>query len=137
LNKTLEKDKELSERDVFILLDEISSKLSDITEIKQEILAHLKETTPEGFDLLVFEGTVSPPEKVINVEIEYPHHRLFQMQVINKGPDTVYAHVNLDDEIPIEADEDVTFKKEKAEIRYITIRLEAGKTATVKILGRY
>jgi len=118
-----------------VMLDEIAGRLADITETQQKILRHIEETTAEGIDVLIFEDTVSPPVKGIDPVKEYPYHRLFRAEVINKGPSTAYARVNNEKEMPVEAEESMVFEKPKALIEYITLRVEAD--TTIKILGRY
>jgi len=118
-----------------VLLDEIAGRLADLTEVQQKILKHIEETTPEGRDVLVFEGTVDPPVKGVDPVKDYPYHRLFRAEVINKGPNTVYSRVNAEKEVPLESEESIVFEKPKAQIEYITLRQEAS--TTVKILGRY
>jgi len=110
-----------------IYLDEISARLA-------AILNHLEQTTPKGVDVLVFEDTIDSIRGIDPVR-DYPYHPLFRIEVINKGPATVHAKVNNEQEIPIETDEIIPFEKPKAQITYITIRPEAS--TTIKILGRY
>lgn len=116
------------EAPMVILLDEISGRLADI-------LRHIEETTPEGKDVLVFEDTVDPPGKFVDVVKNYPYHRLFRAEVINKGANTVYVRVNEEKEMPIEPEESIVFEKPKAQIKGISLRLDAA--TTLKILGRY
>jgi len=118
-----------------ILLDEIAGRLADLTETQQKILRHLEETTPQGKDVLIFEGTVDPPGKFVDSVKNYPYHPLFKAEVINKGANTVYARVNEEKEMPIEAEESIVFEKPKAQIKGISLRLDVA--TTVKILGRY
>jgi len=120
---------------VVITLDEIAGRLADLNEVQQKILRHMEETTPEGKDVLVFEGTVDPPGKFVDPIKNYPYHPLFRAEVINKGANTVYARVDEEKEMPIEAEESIVFEKPKAQIGGISLRLDAA--TTVKILGRY
>lgn len=118
-----------------IQLDEIAGRLADLTEIQQKILNHMEETTPQGKDILVFEGSVDPPTKFVDMIKNYPYHPLFRAEVINKGANTVYARVNEEKEMPIEPEESIVFEKPKAQIKGISLRLDAA--TTLKILGRY
>jgi len=118
-----------------VQLDEIAGRLADLTEVQQKILRHMEETTPEGITVIIFEGTVSPPAKGVDPVKEYPYHRLFRAEVINKGPNTAYARVNNEKEVDVEAEENIVFEKPKALIEYITLRVEAE--TEIKILGKY
>jgi len=138
LTSTLEKaklKKEVPPDLQTILLIDIGETLVEISELQTKILKQMQETTPEGIDVLVFEDTVSPPVEGVDPVKQYPYHPLFRAEVINKGANTVYARINEEKEMPVEAEENIVFEKPKALIKYITLRVEAE--TTVKILGRY
>lgn len=119
----------------FITLDEIAGRLADIFEIQIKILRHLEETTPEGVDVPIPEKTVTSPKPTI---IDLTHIPLRSVDFFNKGPDTVYYRINNDaKEIPIEDREEITAQRPKATIKYVTLRVDSGNTAIVKMVGHY
>jgi len=109
--------------------------LYKLLKVQRETLEFLQSTTPEGINVLVFDDTVEPGVKGINLVKEYPYHRLFKAEIINKGLNIVYARINNEKEVPIEPEETIVFEKSKALIEYISLRVIA--TTKIKILGRY
>ena len=119
----------------FITLDEIAGRLADLFEVQTRILKHLEETTPEGVDVPIPEKTVTSPKPTI---IDLTHIPLRSVDFFNKGPDTAYYRINNDPkEIPIEDREEITAQRPKATIKYVTLRVDAGDTAKVKMVGHY
>jgi len=100
-----------------------------------KILRHLEETTLEGIDVPLPEPTVTSVKPEI---IDVAHVPLRSVYFFNKGPNTVYYRVNDDaTEIPLEDKENITVKRPKRTIVKITLRVNVGETATVKMIGQY
>jgi len=114
-----------------IMLDEIAGRLADIME-------HMKETTPEGVDFPIADVLVSGTS-VVNFVKNYPYRKIRSLDpVFNKGPNTAYIRVNEEaKEIPIENREDIRVIRPKATIEYITLRVAAGETATLRMIGHF
>jgi len=121
-----------------ITLDEIAGRLADITKLQQGILKHLEETTPQGIDFPISDVLVTGTE-VINFVKNYPYRKIRSLDpVFNKGPNTAYIRVNEEaKEIPVEDREDITISRPKATIEYITIRVTAGESATIRMIGHF
>lgn len=111
--------------------------LYKILQAQREILQFLKETTAEGVDLPFDDKVVTAPT-TINFIRDYPYRPLRKLYFFNKGPATVYIRVNEDGkEIPIEDREDYTVERPKPTIKTVTLRVEPGQSATLKIVGSY
>jgi len=121
-----------------VMLDEISGRLADLTEVQQRILTHLEEITAEGIDFPISDITVTEAT-TINFLKQYPYRRIRSLDpVFNKGPNTAYIRVNEEaKEIPIEDREDIQINRPKATIEYITIRVAPGKPTTIRMIGHY
>jgi len=111
--------------------------LYKILKTQREILAWLKETTKEGIDVPLPEYTITNI-KLIDLIRNYPYRPLRSIDFYNKGPDIVYYRVNEDEkEVPVENREILTCERPRATIRYVTLRVDKGKQATVKLTGHY
>lgn len=111
--------------------------LYKILQAQREILEFLKETTAEGVDFPIPEQTVTE-SVLINFVKDYPYRKIRSIDFFNKGPDTAYIRINEEaKEIPIENREELAISRPKAVIEYITIRVERGKTATLRMVGHY
>lgn len=109
--------------------------LYKILKAERETLKFLKSITPEGVDVPIPEKTVTSPKPTI---IDLTHIPLRSVDFFNKGPDTAYYRINNDPkEIPIEDREEITAQRPKATIKYVTLRVDAGNTATIKMVGHY
>jgi len=107
--------------------------LDDIARGVKKILAHLEEITAEGVDVPLPETTVTKVEYV-----DVSHVPLRSVDLFNKGPDTAYYRINNDaKEIPIEDREAMTIVRPRRTIVKITLRVDAGKSATIKSTGHY
>jgi len=116
---------------------EMTILLDDIARGIKQILAHLRETTPEGVDVKLPELTVTDVE-LLDFLREYPYRPLRSIDLFNKGPDTAYYRVNEEGkEIPIENREYIRVERPKATIRFMTLRVDKGKSATIKPIGHY
>lgn len=111
--------------------------LYKILQAQRETLQFLKETTAEGVDFPIPEQTVTEAA-LINFVKEYPYRKIRSIDFFNKGPDTAYIRVNEETkEIPIENREELTINRPRAVIEHITIRVDKGKTATLRMVGHY
>ena len=111
-------------------------KLDEASQGVQKIASHMQRTTPEGLDVLVFDGTVTVGKK-IDLLREYPYKRLFKAEVYNFGPNTVDVMINGEKEVPVETEETIIFDKGKPAIESIILRVLNGSQTRLKILGRY
>lgn len=120
-----------------ILLDEIAGRLGDLTETQQKILRHMEETTPEGVDVPLPTQAITETT-FIDLIKDYPYRTLRSVDFFNKGPNTAYIRINEDaKEIPIEDRENIEIERPKATIRHITLRVAAGQSTTLTLLGHY
>jgi len=121
-----------------ITLDEIASRLADLTQIQQQILQHQKETTPEGIDFPISDVLVTGTE-VINFVKNYPYRKIRSLDpIFNKGPNTAYVRVNEEaKEIPVEDRESIRVSRPTPTIEYITLRVASGESATIRMIGHY
>jgi hypothetical protein len=111
--------------------------LYKILQAQREILQFLKETTPEGVDV-PFNDQVVTGVTTIDLIKNYPYRPLRSVDFFNKGPDTVYYRINEDGkELKIEDRESITVDRRKAIIKYIILRVDAGGTATIRLVGHY
>ncbi len=110
--------------------------LYKLLKAQRETLDFLKDITPQGIDFPIPEKTVTEAV-TINFLKEYPYRKIRSIDFFNKGPDTVYVRVNEEKELPIENRETVTVSKPKAVIEHITLRVVAGESATLRMLGHY
>jgi len=109
--------------------------LYKILKAERETLDFMKETTLEGVEIPLPETTVTDAKaKTIDIS----HQPLRSVYFRNKGPNTVYYLVNDDPTaIPIEDQETVTTRKPRRTIVKVTLRVNAGESATVKMVGQY
>ncbi len=118
-----------------IKLDEIAERLGDLTEIQGKVLQHLKETTPEGIDFPIDTVAVTTAQ-LVNFLKSYPYRKLRSIDFYNKGTDTVYIRINEDaKEVPLEAQEQITLTRPRAIIEYLTLRVDSGTSATLRMVG--
>ena len=111
--------------------------LYKILKIQRETLGFLKSITAEGVDVPLPEKTVTGVS-TIDLLRDYPYRPLRSIDFFNKGPNTAYYRVNEEaKEIPIEDRERLTASRPKATIKYITLRVDAGNSATIKPVGHY
>ena len=111
--------------------------LYKILKIQRETLEFLKSITAEGVDVPLPEKTVTEVS-TIDLLRDYPYRPLRNIDFFNKGPNTVYYRINEEaKEIPIEDREEITAQRPKATIKYVTLRVDAGDTAKVKMVGHY
>ena len=111
--------------------------LDDCARGIRQILTHLRETTPEGEDVPIPEKTVTGTQ-TINLIREYPYRPLRKVDFFNKGPNTAYYRINNNGkEIPIEDRETIVVERPRATIKTITLRVDAGNSATIKMIGSY
>ena len=111
--------------------------LYKILKVQRETLQHIKETTIEGVDVPIPEKTVTGVSTV-DLLRDYPGRPLRSIDFFNKGPNTVYYRINEEaKEIPIENRESITASRPKPTIKYVTLRVDSGDTATVKLVGHY
>lgn len=109
--------------------------LYKILQAQREILKHLKETTAEGVDIPLPEKTVTDIATVDLIK-DYPYRPLRSIDFFNKGPSTAYYRINDDaKEIPIEDKESITAQRPKATIKYLTLRVESGQSAMMRMVG--
>lgn len=135
--RTVKKLRDVPPELTFITLDEIAGRLADLTELQQQILTHLRETTAEGVDVPLPEKVVIGVE-TINLIREYPYRPLRSIDFFNKGPDTAYYRINEEEkEIPIENRESITVSRPRPTIEYVTLKVAPGESATVKLIGHY
>lgn len=120
-----------------ITLDEIAGRLADLTEVENKILTHLEETTPEGIDVKFDDQTVTGATTLDFIK-NYPYHPLRTIDFFNKGPSTAYYRINEEGkEIAIEDRENLTAEKPKATIKHLTLRVDSGKSTTMRLVGHY
>ena len=118
-----------------ILPPETMVLLDDISRGIRQIMKHLEETTMQGVDVPLPEKVVTSVKPEI---IDVAHVPLRSIYFFNKGPNTVYYRINNDStEVSIEDREGVTVPRPRRTIVKITLRVNAGKSATVKMSGRY
>jgi len=111
-----------------ILLDDISRGI-------RQIMKHLEETTMQGIDVPLPEKTVTSAKPEI---IDVSHIPLRKVDFFNKGPNTAYYRINNDaKEIPIEDRETIVAERPRATIETITLRVDAGNSAIIKMVGSY
>ena len=109
--------------------------LDDIARGIKQILTHLCETTSEGVDIPLPEKTVTSAKPEI---IDVSHIPLRKVDFFNKGPNTAYYRINNDaKEIPIEDRETIVAERPRATIETITLRVDAGNSAIIKMVGSY
>jgi len=109
--------------------------LYKILKAQRETLEFLKSITPEGIDIPLAEKTVTD---IVGIDLikEYPYRPLRSIDFFNKGPNTAYYRINNDaKEIPVEDREILTAKRPKATIEYVTLRVNSGQPATIKMTG--
>jgi len=106
------------------LLDDISRGIRKIV-----------ETIPEGIDVPLPEVTVTSAKPEIT---DVAHVPLRSVYLFNKGPNMVYYRINDDPtEISLEDRESITVLRPRRTIVKITLRVNAGESATVKRNGQY
>jgi len=111
--------------------------LYKILKVQRETLEFLKSITAVGVDVPLPEKTITGTE-IIDLLREYPYRPLRKINFFNKGPDTVYIRINEDaKEIPVENRETYIADRPRPTIEYVTLRVETGKSATVKPIGSY
>ena len=111
--------------------------LYKMLQAQRQVLQFLQDITPEGKDMS-FDDQVVTVVTTIDLIKNYPYHPLRSIDFFNKGPDTAYYRINEDGkEIKIENRESITVDRRKATIKYITLRVEAGKTATIRLICHY
>lgn len=109
--------------------------LDDVARGIKKILKHLEETTPEGIDVPLPEKTVTSAKPEI---IDVAHVPLRSVYFRNKGPNTVYYRINNDPtEASLEADDTIKVERPRRTIVKITLRVDVGETATVRMNGQY
>jgi len=113
------------------LLDEIAEKLLKILEL-------LKMQIPEG---RTFPTTISVTDKIKKVDFvkEYPYTPLYSFTLYNDGDGEVYIGVN---EMPSEnfklyKGDKVQLDMYSPKIRFITLKCDTGKTASVRLFGKF
>jgi len=121
-----------------VLLIDIGETLVELSELQAKLLKHIQETTAEGVDFPIPDITVTDNYH-INFVKEYPYRKARSLDpIFNKGPNTAYIRVNEEaKEIPVEDREDISISRPKATIEYITIRVAAGESATIRMIGHY
>jgi hypothetical protein len=111
--------------------------LYKILQAQRETLQFLQDITPLGVDV-PFDDQVITGVTTIDLIKNYPYRPLRSIDFFNKGPDTAYYRINEDGkELKIEDRESITVDRRKATIKYITLRVDAGKTATIRLVGHY
>jgi len=112
---------------------EITVLLDDSSRGVRQVYRHLVETTAEGIDVPL------PEVEVREVEyVDLKHMPLRSIDLFNKGPDQAYYRVNDDPrEIMIENREFITISRPRRTIWRLTLRVDGGKLARVKLIGHY
>jgi hypothetical protein len=111
--------------------------LYKILQAQRETLQFLQDITPLGVDV-PFEDQTVTGVTTIDLIKNYPYRPLRSIDFFNKGPDTAYYRINEDGkELKIEDRESITVDRRKATIKYITLRVDTGKTATIRLVGHY
>jgi len=111
--------------------------LYKILKAQREILDFLKSITAEGVDVPLPAQTVMDTAYIDLIK-DYPYRPLRKIDFFNKGPNPAYIRINEDaKEIPIEDREDITVERPKATIKYVTLRVAAGQSTTLTLLGHY
>jgi len=107
--------------------------LYKILKVQRETLEFLKSITAEGVDVPL------PEVEVTRVEyVDFKHVPLRSVDLFNKGPDPAYYRVNDDaKEIKIENREYMTIRRPRPTIWRLTLRVDRGKRATLKLIGHY
>jgi len=109
--------------------------LDDISRGIKRVAKHLEETTLEGIDVPLPEKTVASTKPEI---IDVAHVPLRSVYFFNKGANTVYYRINNDPtENSLEDRESIKVERPRRTIVKITLRVNAGESATVKMNGQY
>lgn len=111
-----------------ILLDEIASRLADITKLLEK---------PEG---LVYSINVTVTKTVvIDFLKNYPWKPMFSITLYNDGPDDVYPSINSIPQTitPFKKGETINIDCKGAKIERLYLHIEPGKSAKVRGFGLY
>lgn len=106
-----------------------------LKEIRELVQLH-KETTPEGVEFRIPTVTVTGVH-TINFIKDYPFRPVRGVDFFNKGPDTCYIRINEEKEVDLEDRESLSVYRPKATIHHIILRVDKGKSAVVRMVGRY
>lgn len=103
----------------------------------RELLQLLRQQIPEGVPIQFPEiGTVTETSLIDLIEGR-PYRPLFQVNIYNGGPNNLHVKVNDSEEIEIKPYRTIPFDYQKATIRKIQLRVNAGESGTPEIVGLY
>ena len=110
-----------------ILLDEISTRLAELTKLQMSMI-------PEGY---IYQQTFNVTDKttVIDFMKSYPYKPLFSIDVYNNGDKEVYFALNEQPRIKIPPKKTFTFEMKTAKVSKIMLECNRGENSTVIVTG--